>query len=79
MGWALAAGQFGLRALPTAATLWTSAGLLLIGLGLFAAKVARMPLNFASTGNLSGSTSNPHLEKPQASQFEVEVLFKPGV
>jgi len=44
-----------------------------------AAKVARMPLNFASTGNLSGSTSNPHLEKPQVSQFEVEVVFKPGV
>jgi hypothetical protein len=44
-----------------------------------AAKVARMPLNFASTGNLSGSTANPHLDKPQASQFEVEVVFKPGV
>ncbi len=42
MGWALAAGQFGLRAWPTAATLWTSVGLLLIGLGLFAAKVVRM-------------------------------------
>ena len=44
-----------------------------------AAKVARMPLNFASTGNLSGSTANPRLEKAQASQFEVEVVFKPGV
>ncbi len=44
-----------------------------------AAKVARMPLNFASTGNLSGSTANPHLEKAQTSQFEVEVVFKPGV
>ena len=43
------------------------------------AKVARMPLNFASTGNLSGSTANPRLEKAQASQFEVEVVFKPGV
>jgi len=44
-----------------------------------AAKVAKMPLNFASTGNLSGSTLNPHLEKPQVSQFEVEVVLKPGV
>jgi hypothetical protein len=43
------------------------------------AKVAKMPLNFASTGNLSGSTSNPHLEKAQASQFDVEVVLKPGV
>jgi hypothetical protein len=43
------------------------------------AKVSRMPLNFASTGNLSGSTANPHLEKPQTSQFDVEVVFKPGV
>ncbi len=44
-----------------------------------AAKVVRMPLNFASTGNLSGSTANPRLEKPQTSQFDVEVVFKPGV
>jgi hypothetical protein len=43
------------------------------------AKVARMPLNFASTGNLSGSTANPRLEKAQTSQFDVEVVFKPGV
>jgi hypothetical protein len=43
------------------------------------AKVTRMPLNFASTGNLSGSTTNPRLEKPQTSQFDVEVVFKPGV
>ena len=44
-----------------------------------AARVARLPLNFASTGNLSGSTANPRLEKPQTSQFDVEVVFKPGV
>jgi hypothetical protein len=43
------------------------------------ARVVHMPMNFASTGNLSGSTANPHLEKPQTSQFDVEVVFKPGV
>jgi hypothetical protein len=42
------------------------------------AKVSRMPLNFASSGNLSGSTANPHGETA-ASQFDVEVVFKPGV
>lgn len=42
MGWALSAGQFGLRAWPTAVTLWTSVGLLLIGLGFFAGKIVRL-------------------------------------
>jgi len=44
-----------------------------------AAKVARMPLDFASSSNLSGSTTSPHLERPQTSQFDVEVVLKPGV
>ena len=43
------------------------------------ARVVHMPMNFASTGNLSGSTANPHLEKAQTSQFDVEVAFKPRV
>jgi cbb3-type cytochrome oxidase subunit 1 len=42
MGWGLAAGLFGLQASPTIATLWASAGLLLIGLGVFAGKIVRL-------------------------------------
>jgi hypothetical protein len=42
MGWALSAGQFGLQAGPTVATIWVSAGLLLVGLGFFAGKIVRL-------------------------------------
>ena len=42
MGWALSAGLLGLRAGPTVGILWTSAGLLLIGLGLFVGKIVRL-------------------------------------
>jgi hypothetical protein len=40
--WGLSSGIFGLRAVPTVATVWVSAALLLIGLGFFAVKVGRL-------------------------------------
>jgi hypothetical protein len=43
------------------------------------AKVAKMPLNLASTGSLTGSTASARQERPQTSQFDVEVVLKPGV
>jgi len=43
-------------------------------------KVTKMPLNLASSGNLSGSTAaNPRQEQAQKSQFDVQLTFKPGV
>jgi hypothetical protein len=43
-------------------------------------KVTKMPVNLASSGNLSGSTAaNPRQEQAQASQFDVQVTLKPGV
>jgi hypothetical protein len=43
-------------------------------------KVTKMPLNLASSGNLSGSTAaNPRQEQAQTSQFDVQLTFKPGV
>lgn len=42
-------------------------------------KVTKMPLNLASTGSLSGSTATARLEHAQASQFDVELVLKPGV
>ena len=43
------------------------------------AKVTKMPLNLASTGSLSGSTASARQKQPQTSQFDVEVVLKPGV
>jgi hypothetical protein len=42
-------------------------------------KVTKMPLNLASTGSLSGSTATARQEQPQTSQFDVELVLKPGV
>jgi hypothetical protein len=42
MGWGISTGVFGLQARPTVALLWTTATLLLAGLGLFIGKVARL-------------------------------------
>jgi len=44
-----------------------------------AARTVRLPVNFASTAKLTGSTANPRREQPQLAQFEVEVVLKPGV
>ncbi|TAL12055.1 MAG: hypothetical protein EPO02_02845 [Nitrospirae bacterium] len=49
MGWGLAAGMFGLGGGPTVITLWASAGLLLLGLVLFAGKVVRLLASRPST------------------------------
>ena len=43
------------------------------------ARVAKMPVNLASSESLSGSTANPRREQAKASQFDVEVILKPGV
>ena len=43
------------------------------------ARVAKMPVNLASSESLSGSTASPRREQAQASQFDVEVALKPGV
>jgi hypothetical protein len=43
------------------------------------ARVAKMPVNLASSESLSGSTASPHREQVHASQFDVEVTLKPGV
>ena len=43
------------------------------------AKVAKMPLNLASTGSLTGSTASARQEQSQTSQFDVELVLKPGV
>jgi hypothetical protein len=42
MGWGISTGVFGLKATPTVVILWITATLLLIGLGLFVGKVARL-------------------------------------
>jgi hypothetical protein len=41
-------------------------------------KVAKMPVNLASSGSLSGSTTSARQERPQISQFDVELVLKPG-
>lgn len=43
------------------------------------ARATKMPLNFASSAKLFGSTANPRQEQAQLVQFEVEVVLKPGV
>ena len=43
------------------------------------ARVAKMPVNLASSESLSGSTASPRREQAHASQFDVEVTLKPGV
>jgi hypothetical protein len=43
------------------------------------ARTVKLPVNFASTAKLTGSTANPRREQPQLAQFEVEVVLKPGV
>jgi hypothetical protein len=42
-------------------------------------KVTKMPVNLASSGSLSGSTTSARQEQPQTSQFDVELVLKPGV
>jgi hypothetical protein len=42
-------------------------------------KVTKMPLDLASSGTLSGSTSSARQEQAQASHFDVELVLKPGV
>lgn len=43
------------------------------------AKIVKVPLNLASSGTLSGSTTAPRREGAESARFAVELTLKPGV